>query len=55
MPNNYKIIFSLRIKRETSFKPFLYLVIYIRVKRFCVKILIIFLFLEAISGKKKTC
>jgi hypothetical protein len=49
MPNNYKIIFSLAIKKETSLKPLLYLVICIKVKRFCVKTLIIFLFLEAIA------
>jgi len=48
MLNNYKIIFTLAIIREISLKPFLYLVIYIKAKRFCVKILIIFLFLKAI-------
>jgi hypothetical protein len=34
MLNNYKIIFSLKLKREISFKPFLHLAIYIKVKRF---------------------
>jgi hypothetical protein len=48
MLNNYKIIFSLKLKRETSLKPLLYLVVCIKAKRFCIKILIIFLFLKAI-------
>jgi len=48
MLNNYKIIFSLAIIRKTSLKPFLYLAIYIKAKRFCVKTQIIFLFLKAI-------
>jgi len=41
MLNNYKIIFNLKLKREISLKPLLYSVIYIRAKRFCVKIIII--------------
>jgi hypothetical protein len=48
MLNNYKIIFSLAIIRETSFRPLLYSAICIRAKRFCVEIQIIFLLLEAI-------
>jgi hypothetical protein len=48
MLNNYKIIFSLKIKRETSLKPLLYSAIYIRAKRFCVEIIIISLSLKAI-------
>jgi hypothetical protein len=49
MLNDYKMIFSLVIIRETSFKPLLHLVIYIKAKRFCVEIQIIFLLLEAIA------
>ena len=41
MLNDYKIIFNLKLKREISLKPLLYLAIYIRAKRFCVKIIII--------------
>jgi len=40
MLNDYKMIFNLKLKRETSLKPLLYLAIYIRVKRFCVKTII---------------
>jgi hypothetical protein len=43
------MIFSLATIKETSLRPLLYSAIYIRVKRFCVKTQIIFLFLEAIA------
>jgi len=49
MLNNYKIIFSLAIIKETSFKPLLHLVIRIRAKRFCVETQTIFLLLKAIA------
>jgi len=49
MLNNYKIIFSLITIKETSLKPFLYLVTCIKAKRFCIKTQIIFLFLKAIA------
>jgi len=48
MLNNYKIIFSLAIKRETSFGPLLHLAIYIKAKRFYIKIIIISLSLKEI-------
>jgi hypothetical protein len=48
MLSAFKITFNLRLKRETSLKPLLYLAIYIKAKRFYIKTQIIFLFLKAI-------
>jgi len=49
MLNNYKMIFSLITIKEISFKPLLYLAIYIKAKRFCIKTQIMFLLLKAIA------
>jgi len=52
MLNNYKMIFSLKIKREISLKPLLYSAIYIKTKRFCIKIIIIIYLILSINAIK---
>ena len=50
--NDYKIIFSLVTIRETSLKPLLYSAIYIKTKRFCIKIIIIIYLILSINAIK---